>query len=381
MARTLGIPAIVGVNSQIFNLEAGTLLAIDGERGNIWIQPDADTIATLEAKQHATTAAKQQVQAKAQAPAIARDGKRVRVFANISSIADTQIAIDRGAEGVGLLRTELLYLDRTCLPTEEEQLETYRAIAQVLANRPLIIRTLDIGGDKPLAYLGLQPEFNPFLGWRGIRFCLDRPDIFKTQLRAILRASPGYQIKVMFPTIATLAEIQAAKTIWIEAQTELRQANIPFDENIEIGIMVEIPAAVAIADKLAAEVDFFSIGTNDLSQYIMAADRTNSKVAALADAFHPAVLQAIEQTVQAARHAGIWIGLCGELAAEPLAVPLLLGLGLDELSLNPQSIPQIKQMISQLTIQQAEAIAHSALQLDSAAQVKSFIARTRGEES
>jgi multiphosphoryl transfer protein len=376
LARTLGIPAVVGINSHIFNLAAGTLLAIDGEHGNIWIQPDRNTIATLEAKQHAINATRQQAQAKAQAPAIARDGKRIQVFANISSIDDAKIAIAQGAEGIGLLRTEFLYLDRTSLPTEAEQLEIYRAIAQILADRPLIIRTLDIGGDKPLAYLGLRSEFNPFLGWRGIRFCLDRPDIFKTQLRAILRASLGYQIKVMFPTIATLAEIQAAKAIWVEAQTELRQADLPFNENIELGVTIEIPSAVAIADKLAAEVNFFSIGTNDLSQYIMAADRTNPKVAALADAFHPAVLQALRQTVRAAHHAGIRVGLCGELAAEPLAVPILLGLGLDELSLNPQSIPQIKQIISQLTIQQAEAIAHSALQLDSATQVKSFISNS-----
>jgi phosphocarrier protein FPr len=373
LARTLGIPAVVGINSQILNLDSGTLLAIDGENGNIWIQPDANTIATLDAKRDALITTRQQAQAKAQAPAIARDGKRIQVFANISSIADTQVAIAQGAEGVGLLRTELLYLDRTSPPTEEEQLEIYQAIAQILENRPLIIRTLDVGGDKPLADLGLQAETNPFLGWRGIRFCLDRPDIFKTQLRAILRASLGQQIKIMFPTIATLAEVQTAKAIWVEAQTELRQADIPFDENIEIGIMIEIPSAVAIADKLAPEVDFFSIGTNDLCQYIMAADRTNPKVAALADAFHPVVLQAIQQTVTAARHAGIWVGLCGELAAEPLAVPILLGLGLDELSLNPQSIPQIKQIITQLTIQEAEAIANSALQLNSATQVKSFI--------
>ena len=376
LARTLGIPAVVGVNSQILNLVAGTLLAINGENGNIWIQPDPKTVATLEAKRDTIIATEQQARAKAQAPAIARDGKRIQISANISSIADARMAIAQGAEGVGLLRTELLYINRTSLPTEEEQLEIYRAIAQILEERPLIIRTLDVGGDKPLSYLGLRAEFNPFLGWRGIRFCLDRPDIFKTQLRAILRASPEYQIKVMFPTIATLAEIRAAKAIWIEVQTELRQANIPFNENIELGITIEIPAAVAIADKFAAEVDFFSIGTNDLSQYIMAADRTNPKVAALADAFHPAVLQAIQQTVQAARHAGIWVGLCGELAAEPIAIPILLGLGLDELSLNPQSIPQIKQIITQLTTQEAEAIARSVLQLDSATQVKSFISNS-----
>ena len=219
----------------------------------------------------------------------------------------------------------------------------------------------------------MQPETNPFLGWRGIRFCLDSLDIFKTQLRAILRASLGNQIKLMFPMITTVAEIQAAKAILAQVQVELRQAGIPFDETMEVGIMVEVPSAVAIADRLATEVDFFSIGTNDLSQYVMAADRTNPKVATLADPLHPAVLHMIHQTVQAAHQAGIWVGLCGEIAADPLAMPLLLGLGIDEFSLNPQAIPTLKQKISQLTVTESEAIAASALKLDSAAKVISLL--------
>lgn len=295
------------------------------------------------------------------------------VLANISGIADTQIALEQGAQGVGLLRTEFLYLDRNSPPTEEEQLEIYQAIAQLLDNRSLIIRTLDIGGDKPLGYLNLQPETNPFLGWRGIRLCLAQPNIFKTQLRAILRASWGNQIKIMFPMIATLAEVQAAKAILAEVQEELRHSGIFFDENIEIGIMVEVPSAVAIADQLAAHVDFFSIGTNDLSQYVMAADRTNPQVAKLADPLHPAVLRMIHQTVQTAHQAGIWVGLCGEIAADPLAAPILLGLGIDEFSLNPQAIPTLKQKITQLTVAQAQAIALSALKLDSAAKVRSLL--------
>lgn len=373
LARTLGIPAVVGVVPEVLNLTNGTLLAIDGENGKVWIQPGSDTLAALQAKQDARNTAQQKAQATAQAPALARDGKRVNVLANISGIADAQVAIERGAEGVGLLRTEFLYLDRSSAPTEDEQLEIYQAIAQILDKRPLIVRTLDVGGDKPLSYLGLQSEANPFLGWRGIRFCLEKSDIFKTQLRAILRSSPGHEIKIMLPMIATVEEVRAAKAMIAEVQNELRRTSIPFDEAIELGIMIEVPAAVAIADRLAAEVDFFSIGTNDLSQYTMAADRTNPRVSTLADALQPSVLRMIHQTVQAGHTAGIWVGLCGELAADPLAVPILLGLGLDELSLNSQSIPEIKQIITQLTVAEAQAIAATALKLDSASQVRDLL--------
>jgi phosphocarrier protein FPr len=373
LARTLGIPAVVGIGSEVLNLTNGTLLGLDGENGNIWVEPEPDILATLKAKHNTISAAQKQAQATAKEPAITRDGKRVTVLANISGIADAQMALELGAEGVGLLRTEFLYLDRSSPPTEDEQLEIYQAITQTFNHHPLIVRTLDIGGDKPLSYWGLQPETNPFLGWRGIRFCLDRPDILKTQLRAILRASHGNQIKIMFPMISTVEEVQAAKAVLVEAQTELRGASIAFDEVMEVGIMVEVPSAVAIADKLAAEVDFFSIGTNDLSQYVMAADRTNARVASLADAMHPSVLRMIHQTVQAGHASGIWVGLCGELASEPLATPILLGLGIDELSLNPQAIPKLKQTITQLTLAQAQAIAASALKLDSATKVRALV--------
>lgn len=373
LARTLGIPAVVGVGPEVLNLTNDTLLALDGESGNLWVQPQPDTLEALQAKRDARSAAQQQALAKAQHPAITRDGRRVTVLANIGGIADAQVALEMGAEGVGLLRTEFLYLDRTTAPSEQEQLTVYQAIAEVMGTRPLIIRTLDVGGDKPLPYLGLQQEANPFLGWRGIRFCLERPDILKTQLRAILRASPKHRIKVMFPMIATVPEVQAAKAILAQVQAELRFACIPFDEAMEVGIMVEVPSAVAIAEQLAVEVDFFSIGTNDLSQYIMACDRTNPRVATLADALHPAVLRIIHQTVQAGHEAGIWVGLCGELAVDPIAVPLLLGLGLDEVSLNPQAIPALKQAIAEATIAEAEAISLAALKLDSAAKVRALV--------
>ncbi|MEH2215369.1 phosphoenolpyruvate--protein phosphotransferase [Nostoc sp.] len=374
IARTLGIPAVLGVDAQVLHLADGTLMALDGESGRAWVEPESDILDLLAAKQEAWQTAQQEARATAHQPAITRDGRQVSVFANIGSINDVQVAVASGAEGVGLLRTEFLYLDRTSAPTEEEQLLVYQAIAQVLDNRPLIIRTLDVGGDKPLPYIKVGfPEANPFLGWRGIRFCLARPELFKTQLRAILRASVGHQIKIMLPMIATVTEVRAAKVILGEAQAELNQAGIAFDAAMKVGIMVEVPSAVAIADRLAAEVDFFSIGTNDLSQYVMASDRTNPRVANLVDALHPAVLRMVQQTVQAAHTAGISVGLCGELAADTLATPILLGLGLDELSVNPQSIPGVKQAIARLSIVESEAIAASALQQDSAERVRELI--------
>ncbi|MBE9189806.1 phosphoenolpyruvate--protein phosphotransferase [Gloeocapsopsis crepidinum LEGE 06123] len=378
LARTLNIPAVVGVPATILNLTNDTLLAIDGTSGKVWLEPDTKTITTLQAKRHVIL--QQQAPMIAHQPAMTRDGKCISIMANIGSVADAKTAIKNGADGVGLLRTEFLYLNRTTAPTEEEQFTVYQAIAQVLERRPFIIRTLDVGGDKPLPYVKLQPESNPFLGKRGIRFCLDNQDIFKTQLRAILRASHKHQIKLMFPMIATVQEVQAAKAIFMEVQTEMQQANIPFDATMQVGIMVEIPSAVAIADQLATEVDFFSIGTNDLSQYVMAADRTNPDVAMLADALHPSVLRTIAQTVKAAHQAGIWVGLCGELAADSIATPILVGLGLDELSLNSQAIPIIKHTITKLKRSESEAIAQTALTLNSPQGVRTLVATTMNHE-
>ena len=373
LARSLGIPAVVGAPAKILQLKDRTMVALDGETGKIWIEPKKSIQAELQAKQQEWEDAQNQALASIHQLALTRDGRQIKVLGNISGIKDAQTALKMGAEGFGLLRTEFLYLDRTTAPTEAEQFSIYQEIAQLLDNQPLIIRTLDVGGDKPLPYLQKSLESNPFLGWRGIRFCLDNLDLFKTQLRAILRASSGHKIKVMFPMIATLAEAQRTKTILNEVQTELRQANIPFDENMEVGMMIEIPSAVAIADQLAAEVDFFSIGSNDLSQYITAADRTNPRVAKLADGLHPAVLRMINQTIQAAHQAGIWVGLCGELASDPQAIPILVGLGIDEISLNPHAIPKIKQAIAQLTFTEAEAIAQAALKLDSSDCVRMLV--------
>ncbi|MTJ54793.1 phosphoenolpyruvate--protein phosphotransferase [Anabaena sp. UHCC 0253] len=373
IARTLGIPAVLGVDAKILKVENGTLIALDGESGKAWITPNAKLVETLEAKRQAWQTAQEEAQKQAHQPAITLDGQRIPILANISSIADAQVAISNGAEGVGLLRTEFLYFDCDSVPGEEKQLTVYQSIAKVLENRPLIIRTLDVGGDKPLPYMSTGvTEANPFLGVRGIRFCLENPQLFKTHLRAILRASAGNNIKILLPMIATLAEVRAAKVILAQVQGELRQEEIPFDENMEVGIMIETPAAVAIADQLAKEVQFFSIGTNDLSQYVMAGDRNNPRVANLADALQPAVLRMIQQTVQAAHAANIWVGLCGELAADIMITPILLGLGLDELSVNPQAIAPLKQEITRLTMTQAQAIASLALQQDSATSVRAL---------
>ncbi len=374
IARTLGIPAVLGIDAQVLNLQSATLMALDGESGKVWVAPATETLDRLESKRETWKIAQAEARKLAHQPAVTRDGYHIKILANIGSITDAQLAVNHGAEGVGLLRTEFLYLDRTSAPTEEEQLKVYQAITQVLDKQPLVIRTLDIGGDKQLPYLSLSvTEANPFLGVRGIRFCLEKPQLLKTQLRAILRASVGHNIKIMWPMIATLTELRAAKAIFNQVQEELRQAGIPFDENMNVGMMIETPAAVAIADQLARAVDFFSIGTNDLSQYVMAGDRTNPRVATLADALQPAVLRMIQRTVHAAHAANIWVGVCGEVAAETLVAPILLGLGLDELSVNPQVIAPLKQAISQLTITEAQAIANIALQQDSASSVRELV--------
>jgi phosphocarrier protein FPr len=375
IANQLGIPMIVGLGKDLLSLPAKSELAMDGTTGQIWLEPSTEQRQELLLEPIAPTK-------KNQIPeAITLDGHRISILANILGVANAQFAVDCGAEGMGLLRTEFLYLDRLTPPTEEEQLTTYQAIAAIINTRPLTIRTLDIGGDKPIPYIKMPPENNPFLGWRGIRQSLDCPEMLKTQLRAILRASSADNIKLMFPMIASLQEVRTAKKILKKVQTELREERISFDEQMPVGIMVEVPAAVAIADQLAREVDFFSIGTNDLSQYTMAADRTNPKVASLADAFTPAVLRMIRQTVIVARQAGIEVSVCGQLASEPAAIPILLGLGVNELSVNPPAISKVKEEIARLTMDRAMAIADAVLQLDSAQAVKSFLISRQGLKS
>ena len=317
LARAMGIPVVAGLGPGMSALADGTIVAVDGEQGTVWISPDADRVAALEARRREWLAARRAAELERHRPAATRDGRRIRVFANISGIPEAAEAVACGAEGVGVLRTEFLFLGRAAAPGEEEQLAAYSAIAESLDGRPLTVRALDIGGDKRLPYVEIGEEANPFLGWRGIRVMLSRRDLFRTQLRAILRAGAAQPVELLLPMIATLDELRETKAMVGEAEAELEREGLPFRKNIRTGVMIEVPAAVAVADQLAREASFFSIGSNDLIQYVMAADRTNSRVAPIADPFQPAVLRMIRQTIEAGRGAGIGVALCGELAADP----------------------------------------------------------------
>ena len=373
LARGLGLPAVVGAGTDILALPDSAPLILDGEAGWLVVEPDAATTAAYQAKQAGADAAEAVARASAHEPAITRDGRRVEVVANIGNVAGAHAALAAGAEGVGLLRTEFLFLERTSLPSEEEQYRAYKAIGDAFGGLPVVLRTLDVGGDKELPYLNTPSEQNPFLGVRAIRLCLSRPELFKPQLRAALRAGAGNGLKLMFPMVATVGEVRQARAVLAECRAELQAQGLPVAERMEVGIMIEIPAAAVVADQLAKVVDFFSIGTNDLSQYTMAADRTNAGVASLADAFQPAVLRLIRQVIDAAHAAGKWVGLCGELAGEPLAIPILLGLGLDEFSMNAPAIPTAKQVIRTLRVDEARAIAATVLELESAEEVRDMV--------
>ncbi len=377
MARAKGIPAVVGLGPAISALADGTNVAIDGEQAAVWISPTAAEIEELEDRRERRVAALRQAAAERHRPAATRDGRRIRLVANISAVAEAAEAVERGAEGVGVLRTEFLFMGRANAPGEDEQLSAYRAIAASLAGRPLVVRTLDIGGDKGLPYIDFGAETNPFLGWRGIRVTLRRRDLFRTQLRAILRAGAGQQIRLLLPMITSLDELREAKSRVAEVEAELEAENLPCHRHMKIGVMIEAPAAAAVAEQLAREADFMSIGTNDLTQYVMAADRTNARVAALADPFQPAVLRTIRQVIGAARQAGTDVALCGELAADPVATPLLLGLGLEEFSVSVPLIPELKRAIAQWTLPEAEAIAGKAFGLDSCHAVRRLLSSHR----
>ncbi len=373
LARALGIPAVAGLGPGISALADGTMVAMDGEQGTVWIAPDAGLLEMLESRRQQWLDSRRSAELERHKPAAMRDGRRIRVLANIGGVAEAAEALSCGAEGVGVLRTEFLFLGRATAPDEEEQTDAYRKIADSLDGRQLSIRALDIGGDKSLPYVEIGQEANPFLGWRGIRVMLSRRDLFRTQLRAILRAGATHPVELLLPMIASVDELRQAKAMLREAEAELEGDGIPFLRNIRIGAMIEVPAAVAVADQLAREASFFSIGSNDLIQYAMAADRTNSRVAPIADPFQPAVLRMIRQTIEAGRSRGIEVTLCGELAADPLATPLLLGLGLEEFSVSAALIPELKRAISRWSAQDAEDVAQEAMAMDSNESVRRFL--------
>jgi phosphocarrier protein FPr len=372
LARSLGIPAAVGLGERLLEVPEGTPLVLDGDAGAVYVDPTAELVRDYEQRSAERQAAARLALASAQRPARTLDGRRIEVVANVGSPADVDAAVANGAEGVGLLRTEFLFLERQSLPDEDEQYEAYKDMAERLDGRPLILRTLDVGADKPLPYLPRRREENPFLGVRGIRLGLTEPELLETQLRAVLRVAASHPLKVMFPMVTTLAEYHQAVSVVARAREELEQQGETAGE-MDVGIMVEVPAAALGAEAFASEVDFFSLGTNDLIQYTMAAERGNEAVAGLADGLHPSVLRLIQAVADAAEAHGKWVGVCGELGSDPLAVPLLVGLGVSELSVNPPAIPATKEAVRRLDAETAAELAGEAMGLTSAEDVRALV--------
>jgi phosphocarrier protein FPr len=374
LARSLGIPAVVGLGRPVLEIAEGATVIVDGEGGTVHPDPEPEQIAEAERRAESFRAAEAAARAEATRPAVTRDGTAIEVLANVGQPADVDAALEAGAEGVGLLRTEFLFMGRDTMPSEQEQEAAYRAIAEALGGHPLVLRTLDVGGDKPLPYVPVPAEANPFLGLRGLRLGLARPDVLRTQLRAVLRVAADHPVKVMFPMVTSLAELRAAKALLDEARRAVEAAGGRVPPHLEVGIMVEVPAAALDAEGFAPEVDFFSIGTNDLTQYTLAAERGNERVAGFADALHPAVLRLIQMTVRGAGSHGRMVGVCGEIAGDPVAVPILVGLGVRELSAAPPAVPRVKRAVRETDLGSARALADRALSLDSAEAVRAAAA-------
>ncbi|WAA11125.1 phosphoenolpyruvate--protein phosphotransferase [Fervidibacillus albus] len=363
MARSLEIPAVVGTKTATTDIQNGDLLILDGLTGEVHINPTEELIETYKNKQQEFEAQLAEWAKLVNEPSVSKDGKRVELVANIGTPKDVEGALKNGAEGVGLFRTEFLYMDRDELPGEQFQFEAYKSVLEGMEGKPVVVRTLDIGGDKKLSYLPLPEELNPFLGFRAIRLCLERTDIFRTQLRALLRASVYGNLKIMFPMIATLDEFRQAKAIFLEEKEKLAKEGIPTSDSIELGIMVEIPSTAVLADQFAKEVDFFSIGTNDLIQYTMAADRMNEQVSYLYQPYNPSILRLVKMVIDASHKEGKWTGMCGEMAGDETAIPLLLGLGLDEFSMSATSILKARSLIAKLSKAEMEELAEKALNM------------------
>ncbi|MEO8356157.1 MAG: phosphoenolpyruvate--protein phosphotransferase [Chloroflexota bacterium] len=374
LARTLGLPAIVGMGDGVLEkVPSGTLIVMDGRSGEMIVEPDQEIIARYEQIKVQRESHLHILKGAAEKDARTANGRRVEVAANVGEAASTRAAMEYGAEGIGLLRTEFLYLEDTQPPSEEKQYCIYREIFEVMSGRPVVVRTLDIGGDKPPSYLPFPDEMNPFLGWRAIRISLDEPELFKTQLRAILRAAVGHQARIMFPMVSDLDELRRAREIVETVKRDLELASVEFAADVPVGIMVETPAAAMLVDVLAEASDFFSLGTNDLTQYTLAVDRGNAKVSGLFQPLHPAVLRLIKQTIDAGHSKGKWVGMCGELAGMTKAIPILLGFGLDEFSMNARAIPEAKHLIGKLTDEHTLEISKHAMSLNTAAEIESYM--------
>ncbi len=379
MAQALEIPAVVGLEDVTARVEEGDLLIVDGSSGVVVINPEDRDIIQYQEKKLQLEKYKSSIARLSHLPAETPDGHRIAVTANIEFLEEVAAARDYGGEGIGLYRTEFLYLRGKGFPDEEELFEDYREVAEIMRPAPVSIRTLDLGGDKFASTIAISEENNPALGLRAIRFCLREPDVFKTQLRAILRASAFGRIQLMFPMISGLQELLDARAILCEVREELDRKNIPYDTGMEVGIMIEIPSAVAISEVLAKYVDFFSIGTNDLIQYALAIDRVNEHVAYMYQPFHPAIIRMIMQVVQSAKKAGIRVSLCGEMAGDPLCISILLGIGLDGLSMNARAIPLIKKMIRAIPMKQARADLKKIMKLHTAREVRAYLLKRMRE--
>ncbi len=371
LARAMGVPAVVGIGD--IGLKEGTVVIVDGDAGTVIPEPDDDEIEEARRRSELAKTIADEALASALEPAVTIDGHGVEVVANIANPADARRAVDFGAEGVGLLRTEFLFLDQPRLPDEAEQMSEYAEIFSFFPGKPVVVRTLDVGGDKQLPSIELEEELNPFLGKRGIRLTFAEDVLFTDQVRAILRAGAGRSVQIMFPMVSSVDEIVRARARVDEIVAELDAAGVPRSTDIEIGVMIEVPAAAVMADVLVQHVDFFSIGTNDLTQYTLAVDRTNPAVAYMADALHPAVLRLIRAVVEPAHVAGKWVGVCGELAGDPVAAPILVGLGVDELSMSAPSIPFVKQAIRAMSRSVVRDLAMRALDLDGPAEVRALL--------
>ena len=369
MARSLQIPAVVGLKNVSQQLEAGQYALLDGYNGYLVLNPTDQTLFEYGQLVRKHVDLREKLRDVRDKPAVTLDGTRITLSANVEQAGDTEAVQANGAEGVGLFRTEYLFINREILPTEDEQYQAYRQVAATLKPHPVVIRTLDLGGDKFLSHLNVPAEMNPFLGWRAIRFCLQERDIFRAQLRAILRASAEGNVKMMYPMISCLDELNQANALVDECKVELQAENIPFDPAMDIGVMIEIPSAALIADSLARRAKFFSIGSNDLIQYALAVDRLNEKIAHLYEPAHPAIVQLIKMTVDAAHRHGIWVGVCGEIASDLSMIPLLLGLGVDELSAAPAYVPQVKFLIRRLKIAEARELAEFAVSSESGPEI------------
>ena len=379
MAKSLEIPAVVGIEFATRQIKNGDVVIVDGNHGLVIINPTAGELHKYKQEFISYQEFGKGLKKLKDLPCITMDGHRIELSANIEMSEETVSAISHGADGIGLYRTEFLYMNRMDLPSEEEQYHAYRTVAKDMAPKPVIIRTLDLGGDKFLSHLEMPREMNPFLGWRAIRFCLARPEIFKAQLRAILRASTHGKLRMMYPMISGLGELKEANRLLEEVKTDLRSKKISFDENIEVGAMIEIPSAAITCDILADEVSFFSIGTNDLIQYALAVDRINEKIAYLYEPAHPAVLRLIKNIIDTGHSKHIWTGMCGEMAGDPIFTPILIGLGIDEISTSPLMLPEIKKIIRSLSYEESKKIAQHALSFPTGAEVAKYL-RLKNEE-